>query len=105
MAHFDVYANPSKKSNAFYPYLVDIQNNYISELDTRIVIPLGKASYFGSELMARLQIQVSYDDQEFVLMTPQISSIPRSTLKEPIGSLQHLQQEIIDALDFAITGI
>lgn len=55
--------------------------------------------------MARLQIQVSYDDQEFVLMTPQISSIPRSTLKEPIGSLQHLQQEIIDALDFAITGI
>lgn len=75
------------------------------QLDTRIVIPLGKASYFGSELMARLQIQVSYDDQEFVLMTPQISSIPRSTLKEPIGSLQHLQQEIIDALDFAITGI
>lgn len=105
MSQLDVYANPSKRSNAYYPYLLDIQNNYISELDTRIVIPLGKASYFENEIMTKLQIKVAYEDQELILMTPQISSIPRSSLKEPIGSLQHLQQEIIDALDFAITGI
>ena len=105
MAQFDVYANPSKKSKNYYPYLVDIQNNYISELDTRIVIPLGKASYFENEIMAKLQIKVAYEDQELILMTPQISSITRSSLEKPIGSLKHLQQEIIDALDFAITGI
>lgn len=105
MAQFEVYANPSKKSRVYYPYLIDIQNNYISSLDTRIVIPLGKASYFENEIMTKLQIKVAYEDQELILMTPQISSIPRSSLKEPVGSLQHLQQEIIDALDFAITGI
>jgi len=105
MAQFDVYANPSKKSKTYYPYLVDVQNNYISELETRIVIPLGKAGYFEDEIMTKLQIKISYEDQELVLMTPQISSIPRNTLKEPVGSLQHLQQEIIDTLDFAITGI
>jgi len=105
MAQFDVYANPSKKSKTYYPYLVDVQNNYISELETRIVVPLGKAGYFEDEIMTKLQIKISYEDQELVLMTPQISSIPRNTLKEPVGSLQHLQQEIIDTLDFAITGI
>lgn len=105
MAQFDVYANPSKKSKSYYPYLIDVQNNYISELDTRIVIPLGKASYFENEIMTKLQIKVTYENQELILMTPQISSIPRSSLKEPVGSLQHLQQEIINALDFAITGI
>ena len=105
MAQFDVYTNPSKKSKAYYPYLVDVQNNYISELDTRIVIPLGKASYFESEIMTKLQVKLAYEDQDLVLMTPQISSIPRNSLTEPVGSLQHVQQEIIDALDFAITGI
>lgn len=105
MAQFDVYANPSKKSKSYYPYLIDVQNNYISELDTRIVIPLGKASYFENEIMTKLQIKVTYENQELILMTPQISSIPRISLKEPVGSLQHLQQEIINALDFAITGI
>ena len=49
--------------------------------------------------MTKLQIKISYEDQELVLMTPQISSIPRNTLKEPVGSLEHLQQEIIDTLD------
>lgn len=105
MAQFDVYTNPSKKSKTYYPNLVDVQNNYISELETRIVIPLGKAGYFEDKIMTKLQIKISYEDQELVLMTPQISSIPRNTLKEPVGSLQHLQQEIIDTLDFAITEI
>ena len=105
MPQFDVYKNPSKKSSEFYPYLVDIQNNYISELATRIVIPLGKTEYFKNEVMTKLQFKVSYDSQDLILMTPQISSISRKLLKEPLGSLAHLKQEIIDALDFAITGI
>jgi toxin CcdB len=38
-------------------------------------------------------------------MIPQIASIPAKVLKEPIGTLLHLRDEIISALDFAITGI
>ncbi|HEA52265.1 CcdB family protein [Marinobacter antarcticus] len=40
----DHYANPSKTSKSFYPCLVDIQSPHLSELATRIVIPLGKRS-------------------------------------------------------------
>lgn len=104
MAQYDVYVNPSKQSKAYYPYLIDIQNNYIFELDTRIVIPLGKTSYFENEIMTKLQIKITYEEQELVLMTPQISSIPRKSLKEPVGSLQHLQKNIIDALRFRHYG-
>ncbi len=105
MPQFDVYKNPSKKSSAYYPYLVDIQNNYISELETRIVIPLGKAELFNNEAMTRLQISLSFDNENLLLMTPQISSISRKQLKKPVGSVAHLIQDIIDALDFAISGI
>lgn len=39
-------------------------------------------------LIPRLQIKVTYKDQEFILMTPQISSIPKKLLKAPINAIK-----------------
>lgn len=105
MAQFDVYPNPSKVSQAHYPYLVDIQSNLLSELATRIVIPLAKRSVFGNEAIKGLTLEVSFGDQELLLLIPQISSIPEKILKNPVGSLSHFRDQIIGALDLAITGI
>jgi toxin CcdB len=105
MAQFDVYPNPSKTSKVQYPYLVDIQSSLLSELATRIVIPLGKRSAFGGETMQGLTPEISFADQELLLLTPQISSVPEKYLKRPIGSLSHFRDQIVGALDLAITGI
>ncbi|RFA32934.1 CcdB family protein [Alkalilimnicola ehrlichii] len=105
MAQFDVYPNPSKTSKAHYPYLVDIQSSLLSELVTRIVIPLGKRSAFGGEAMQGLTPEISFADQELLLLTPQISSVPEKHLKNPIGSLSHFRDQIVGALDLAVTGI
>lgn len=105
MAQFDVYPNPSKASRTLYPYLVDIQSSFLTDLATRIVIPLGKRSAFGGEPMKGLTLEISFEDQELLLLTPQISSVPEKHLKSPIGSLSHLRDRIVGALDLAITGI
>lgn len=105
MAQFDVYPNPSKLSKAHYPYLVDIQNSLLSELATRIVIPLGKRSAFDGEAMQGLTPEISFADQELLLLTPQISSVPVKHLQRPVGSLSHFRDQIVGALDLAITGI
>ncbi|SFU88814.1 CcdB family protein [Halomonas korlensis] len=105
MAQFDVYPNPSKTSNAHYPYLVDIQSRLLTDLATRIVIPLGKRSAFGGDAMQGLTPEITFADQELLLVTPQISSVPEKQLKRPIGSLAHIRDQIIGALDLAITGI
>ncbi len=105
MAQFDVYANPSKASRKHYPFLLDIQNPYISDLATRIVIPLGKASSFGSKAMKGLTPEVTFDNEDLLLLTPQISSVPANKLKSPVGSLEHFRNEILNALDFAVAGI
>ena len=42
MAQFDVYRNPSSKTNKAYPFLVDVQNSVIDQLATRLVVPLTK---------------------------------------------------------------
>ena len=105
MHQFDVYINPSRKTHKVFPYIVDIQNPVISDIVTRIVIPLGKLEHFRNEKMKGLTPEVEYEGEKLLLLTPQIASIPSSVLKKPIGSLSHLRDEIIAALDFAITGI
>ena len=105
MAQFDVYPNPSKTSRVHYPYLVDIQSSLLSELATRIVIPLGKLSTFGGKAMQGLTPEVSFADQELLLLTPQMSSIAEKHLRNPVGSLSHCRDQIVGALDMAVTGI
>ncbi len=105
MAQFDVYPNPSKVSKDTYPYLVDVQSSLLSDLATRIVIPLGRRSAFGGEAMRGLTPEISFADQALLLLTPQISSVPVKHLRKPIGSLAHFRDQIIATLDLAITGI
>ena len=105
MTPFDVYINQNKKSGEAYPYIVDIQNSLISDITTRIVIPLGKLSHFRHESMSKLIPIVEYKNEQFVLLTPQIASIPSKSLQNPIGSIESMRDEIIAAIDFTITGI
>lgn len=105
MAQFDVYPNPSNTSKTYFPYLVDVQSPLLKDLATRIVIPLGKRSAFGGQAMRGLTPEITFADQELLLLTPQISSIPENQLRNPIGSLSHFRNQIVAALDLAITGI
>lgn len=105
MAQFDVYPNPSKASKAHYPYLVDIQNSLLTDLATRIVIPLGRRDAFSGQAMQGLTPEITFNDQELLLLTPQISSVPEKHLKNPVGSLSHFRDQIVAALDLALTGI
>lgn len=105
MAQFEVFRNPSATTRKNFPYVVDIQSPCLEELATRIVIPLGKASLFKDTAMKGLTPEVAFYDEHLLLLTPQISSIPKKQLRDPVGSLSHLRNDLINALDFAIFGI
>ena len=40
MAQFDVYENINEKTNKQIPFLLDIQNDILKNLSSRVVIPL-----------------------------------------------------------------
>ena len=52
-----------------------------------------------------LMPEVLFDEQQYVLMTPQIAAVPSRLLSKPVGTLEHCRSQVIAALDFAITGI
>jgi len=105
MPQFDVYLNPSRSTKKAYPYLVDIQSEIVSEIATRIVLPLARRSELKEQEMKKLTPVVSYDNEKLLIMTPQISAVPAKILMKPLGSLAHFRDEIIASLDFAISGI
>ena len=47
MSRYDVYANPEASERRHTPYLIDVQNDYIDALSTRVVIPLRREQSFG----------------------------------------------------------
>lgn len=50
MARFDVYLHPDAAQRASTPFLLDVQNEYISGLQTRVVLPLRRAERVGVPL-------------------------------------------------------
>ena len=40
MAQFDVYANQNPNTNKEVPYLLDVQADILSSLETRVIVPL-----------------------------------------------------------------
>lgn len=105
MAQFDVYENPSKTTKKAYPYILELQNNIISDIATRIVVPLADYTVMKNEEFKKLTPKVTYKEKELLILMPQITSVSSKSLKNPIGTLSHLRDEIISALDFAVTGI
>ncbi len=105
MAQFDVYKNPSPATKITYPFIVDIQNTLLEEIATRIVVPLALPENFIRQGMKNLTPEIKYNGNIYLLAIPQIASVPTSILKVLDGTLAQHRNEIVSALDFAITGI
>lgn len=98
MARFDVYSNPDAGERRFTPYLLDVQNDYISGLETRVVIPLRREAAFGPRARD-LHPLVSVGEDRVVLDTAALGAIPTAELRKPIAQLRDVRAEVQAALD------
>ena len=65
MAQFDVYRNPSSKTNKAYPFLVDVQNSVIDQLATRLIVPLTKNKTSNSLYMKNLTPEIEFEGETY----------------------------------------
>ena len=89
MAQFDVYKNTNKATREQYPLLLDIQHSVLLTLASRILIPLSNKNLVHVVAMDVLMPDVLFGEQQYVLMTPQISAVSARLLSNPIGTLEH----------------
>ncbi len=100
MAQFDVYENLNENTKKSIPFLLDIQNDVLKNLSTRVVIPL----VISNQSINFLNPKFTIDEIEVILSAGELASIPMEILGSKICSLKEKREEIIGAVDFLVTG-
>lgn len=105
MPQFTVYRNKNSQTLSAVPFLLDVQNDLFSSLETRVVVPLSRVSTMKGRALGTLMPVLEIEGERFVLLTPQMAGISKSELGAPVTQVEHRRFEIIAAIDFLLTGI
>lgn len=105
MAQFTVCRNKNPQTCSAVPFLLDIQNDLLDGLETRVVVPLCPVSTMKGQTVRTLTPILEVEGERFVMLTPQMAGIPKSELGEPVARVEQLRFDIIAAVDFLLTGV
>jgi len=105
MSQFTLYKNEDISTNEVYPFFIDIQHSLLDNLNSRMVIPLSTHKILNNTDAKRLCPILHFDEGSFVLLTHQMTSVPKSILKTEVTSLEKYRYEILAAIDMLISGI
>jgi toxin CcdB len=100
MSRFDVYPTPGKDAAG---YVLDVQADLLSELGTRVVVPLilhDTAPKAARGLNPAFEINGSLH----LMLTQFIAAVPKKQLGKPLLSLKARSDDISRALDFLLVG-
>lgn len=100
MAQFDIY----RRGTGGVAFLVDLQDDMLDGLSTRVVAPLVVIESVGVP-MKIVNPRIVVEGKPHILMSHLLAAIPASSLGEPIGSARGQRDEIIAAMDLLFTGI
>jgi len=105
MARFEVYRNPEPARVADVPYLLDVQCDLLSALDSRVVVPLRRVDRFASVgLPKNLAPIFEIEGVACFMETPKLAAVPVRILKTPVASLMQSSAAIVGAMDFLLQG-
>jgi toxin CcdB len=105
MSQFTLYKNENKNSKKAYPYFIDVQNDLLADLNSRLVIPLAAKETLNNLNAEKLCPTIEINEGIFVLLTHQMTSVPCSVLNNKVTSLEHYRYDILGAIDLLLTGI
>ena len=100
MAQFDVYKNTNAKTKKYIPFLLDIQNEILNNLQTRVVVPL----VLDMKAVKILNPIFKINNLHLTMSTAELAGVNRDKLGTKVYSLEDKKYEIIEAIDFMVTG-
>jgi toxin CcdB len=98
VARFDVYPNPAAAERKHTPFFLDVQNDFVDGLGTRVVVPLRKSALFGPRAR-NLNPVFSVAKEDVVLDAATLGAVPLSLLRKPVANLRGERPAIQEALD------
>lgn len=100
---FDVFKNADKETAGVHPYLIVLQSDVITALDTCIVAPLVSPKII--KYFERLLPIVTVNNRDYAIAIPDMAAIPSTTIGNPVANLESERYRIVAAVDLVFTGI
>jgi toxin CcdB len=95
--------NPNPETRAEHPYLVVLQSDMVSAIETRVVAPL--VSPRQVRFLERLLPEVTVQGHKYVIAVPDLAAVPAQALGETVANLEDYRYQIVGAIDLLFTGI
>ena len=101
MAQFAVHRHRLRPDG---PLLLNIQSDFITDLSTRVVVPLYPHDESDPPIES-LTPEVTIDGKRYLIEVPEIAGVPMSVLGAQVADLSDKRDEVLAAIDLLITGI
>ncbi len=101
MVRFDVYRPTGLPARL----AVDVQSDVLSDLDSRVVIPLRPFVPSAGEAVYKLMPVLDIEGENYLLVTTDIAMVPNRLLGRPITNIEAEHRDTITAaMDFLFQG-
>jgi toxin CcdB len=101
MARFDVHRFRSRTT----PLVVDVQADLLSDLSSRVVVPLVPIDHAEKEGLAQLKPRMHIAGKDYILMTTDLAALPVERLGAHVANLEGSDRDVVtNALDFLFFG-
>ncbi|WP_429885845.1 CcdB family protein [Geoalkalibacter halelectricus] len=100
MAQFDIHAGKGEG----VAYLLDLQDDLLGHLATRVVAPLVAPETLGPA-MKTVNPRIAVNGVDHILLTHLLAAVPHAALGDPVGTAKMQRAEIVASLDLLFTGI
>ncbi len=100
MKQFDIFKNLNNDTNSEIPYFLIVQHDILSHVSSCVVVPLVTDIQPSTHLNPLFEIE----NQKVIMSTTEIVGVPRNILTQKVCSLEHERVQILNAIDFMITG-
>lgn len=98
MPKYDVFSNPSGEG-----YLLDVQTDLLSDLNTRVVVPLLPVSS-APKPAVRLNPIFKVNGEQVVMVTQFMAAVPAGVLRTSVGKLDGEFEKVTTAIDMLMQG-
>lgn len=99
MARFDLHRNRLDEASL----LLDVQSDFLSHLDTRLVIPALTLTRIGKRI-PQLHVTMEHKGKTLYLATNVMAAVPAHQLGPVVGNISNRSHEITSAIDFLLQG-
>jgi toxin CcdB len=100
---FDIVENPNPSGRRLYPFLLVLQHDRVTSIQSVVVAPL--VAIPREQASNRLHPVIELEGQHYAVLTEDLGSLPRNRLTRVVGSAEAHHYEITRALDMLFTGI